>query len=249
METPRTYTFDEISELRPKTNEVTRYLQTLLTQHVETLRPLLDPACILGKAGGSGRISWMDKSLGEYRTLYEKLSRPFRFPSEFDLDMVNDAGDRLEVHPWEYQYEARSGQEAKRITLTSPTRWVLSYGSDLPIARMKAMVAGREQSQLALQQRFVLLAILLNLVVQKCPHVALLMKALRFELGMAPCEELHGLPLVTVTFALPSFRPDDTLMLKATVLSGVPAFIELLDPEVVRQMKDPIKEELERIVS
>ncbi len=249
MENPRTYTFDEISELRPKTNHVARFLQTLLAQHIETLRPLLDPACILGKAGASGRISWMDKSLGDYRALYERQSRPFRFPTEFDLDTVNDAGDRLEVQPWEYSYEVRSGQESKRITITSPTRWVLRYGSDLPLDRMKAMVAGREQGQLGLQQRFVLLAVLLNLVVQKSPHVAQLLKALRFELGTAPCEELHGLPMVTVSFALPSFRPDDALILKATVLSGVPAFIELLDPEVIRQMKDPIKEELERIIT
>jgi hypothetical protein len=249
METPRTYTFDEISELRPKTNEVAQFLQTLLTQHVETLRPLLDPACILGKTGAPGRILWMDKSLGEFRALYEKHNRPFRLPIEFEVDTLNDAGEKLEVHPWEYSYDARMGDHAKRIAITSPTRWVLSYTSDLPLSRFKAMVAGREQGQLALQQRFVLLAILLNMVVQKTPRVTQLMKALRFELASTPCEELHGLPLVTVSFALPSFRPDDSLIMKTTSLSGVPAFIELLDVNIVRALKDPIKEELERIIS
>jgi hypothetical protein len=114
---------------------------------------------------------------------------------------------------------------------------------------MKAMATGREQSQSPLQQRFVLLTILLQLVLQKSPRVSQLMKALRFEIETTPCEELYGLPLTTVSFALPSFRPDDSLIMKATSLSGIPAFIELVDVEVVRAMKDPIKEQLERIVS
>jgi hypothetical protein len=111
------------------------------------------------------------------------------------------------------------------------------------------MIAGREQGQLALQQQFVLRAILLNMVVQKCPRVAELLRALRFDLESTPCEELHGLPVVTIKFALPSFRPDDSLIMKATNLSGVPAFIELLDVNIVRAMSDPIKAELERLIS
>jgi hypothetical protein len=249
MDTPRTYTFDEISQLRPKTNEVARFLQAQLTQHVETLWPLLDPARILGKTAGGARISWMDKTLGEYRSLYEKFSRPFRFPEEFDADMIYDAGAKLDVHPWEYTYEARTEQETKRITMSTPTRWLLNYSCDLSLGRMKAMATGREQSQSPLQQRFVLLTILLQLVLQKSPRVSQLMKALRFEIETTPCEELYGLPLTTVSFALPSFRPDDSLIMKATSLSGIPAFIELVDVEVVRAMKDPIKEQLERIVS
>ncbi|MEI9893444.1 MAG: hypothetical protein WDN28_05975 [Chthoniobacter sp.] len=74
-----------------------------------------------------------------------------------------------------------------------------------------------------------LLAILLHMVVHKSPRVIQLMKALRFEVTSTPSEELHGLPLTTVGFALPSFRPDDSLIMKTTSLSGVPAFIELLD--------------------
>ena len=52
----------------------------------------------------------------------------------------------------------------------------------------------------------------------------------------------------SVRFALPSFRPNDSLILKATSLSGVPAFIELVDIEAVRAMKDPTMEQLAKIV-
>lgn len=248
MDSTTPFTFDQLVELRPKTNEVANFLRSLLTQHLETLRPLLDPARVLGKPGGSGRIAWIDKNLGEFRALYDKFARPFRFPPDNDLEMFEDEGARIDVQPWEYGYEARNERETTRITMSSPTRWSLSYASDLTPERMKRMVAGREQTQLAQQHRFVLLALLLKLVVQKSPRVVQLMKVLRFDFEIEPSEELYGLPLVTVRFALPSFRPDDSLLIKAANLSGIPAFIELVDMEAVRAMTDPLKAELEKII-
>lgn len=236
-------------ELRPKTNEVASYLRSLLVQHLEALRPLLDPARVLGKPGGTGRVAWMEKNLGEFRALYEKHARPFRFPPDFDPEILEEDAAGIDVQPWEYPYEARTERESVRITMTSPTRWTLSYANDISPERMKRMVAGREQSQVASQHRFVLLALLLKLVVQKSPRVVQLMKVLRFDFESEPCEELYGLPLITVRFALPSFRPDDALLIKAANLSGIPAFIELIDMNAVRAMSDPLKVDLEKIVS
>ena len=249
MDTPRSLTFEQLFELRPRTNEVARHLQARLVQHLETLRPLLDPVRVLGKGSATGRISWMEKSLAEFRALYEKFNRKFRAPLELDTDALNDTETKFEIHPWEYIHEPRSGDESRRITMTTPTRWAITYASDLPLDRVKAIVAGAESGQHAPQHLFLLHALLLKLVVEKAPRVCELMKALRFEVELLPCPELHGLPLVTVRFDLPSYRPDDSLILKATSLSGVPAFIEIIDVEAVRAMKDPIKEQLEKIVA
>ena len=248
MEKERPVSFEELIELRPRTNEVARVLQAQLVQHLETLRPLLDPARVLGKGLANGRISWMEKSLAEFRGLYEKFARAFRAPVELDPDSLGDTDGKFEVHPWTYIHEARTERETRKITMTSPTRWIVSYPNELGLDRIKAIVSGTESGDIAQQNHFLLHALLLRLVVEKSPRVVELMKVLRFEFEILPCPELHNLPLVTVRFALPSFRPNDALMLKATSLSGVPAFIELVDIEAVRAMKDPTMEQLAKIV-
>jgi hypothetical protein len=241
-------TLDEVLQLRPKTDEVARFLRTMLTQHLETLRPLLDPGRLLGKSAGAGRTAWMEKSLGEYRGLYEKHARPFRFSSDFDPEGGGESEGWVEVQPSDYIHEARTESGSRRIRITAPTRWVLTYAGELSLERMKTLVSAREESQSPLQQRFVHLALLLYLVFQRSPGVVRLLEGLRFRLDAVPCEQLYGLPLMTVSFALPTFRPDDSLILKATNLSGVPAFIELVDLEALRQIEDPLKCELEKLV-
>ena len=59
---------------------------------------------------------------------------------------------------------------------------------------------------------------------------------------------LGDLPLVVISSCIPSFRPSDDLVLATTTLSGVPAFIELIDVDAIRQLKDPLKPRLEEFL-
>jgi hypothetical protein len=59
--------------------------------------------------------------------------------------------------------------------------------------------------------------------------------------------ELKGLPIVTITACLTSFRPADDLIQAATAFSGVPAFIELLSLDAVQSPKDVLRERLEEL--
>ena len=59
---------------------------------------------------------------------------------------------------------------------------------------------------------------------------------------------MKGLPVVTITSCLTSFRPADDLIQAATAFSGVPAFIELLDLDAVQTPKDFLKERLEELL-
>jgi hypothetical protein len=158
-------------------------------------------------------------------------------------------GGRLELHPWDYTHEARSERETRRIEMTAPARWVLSYGAEYDLARMKRAVSGREQGQPEFIHQFVMLALTLRLVIARSAPVVDLLAALRFRVAVEPVAELHNLPVAAIEFALPSFRPPDELILTATALSGVPAFIELIDVEEVRNIPDPIKARIESLVS
>ena len=242
-------TLDQLFDLRPKTDSIGLMLHDRLAQHLETLRPLLDPARVLGKASGTGRLAWMDKNLSEFKALCQKYGGPFRLPVEFDSDSLNEAGVDLDLAAWEYSYAARTERENRQLVITSPTRWVVNYASEYSLERMKTAVSNREPGTSAMIHRFVLHALLLILVLEKSPGIVALLHALRFEIETVPMPELHGLPLVTVRFALPSYRPDDALILKATALSGVPAFIELVDLDAIRSIQDPLKLQLEQMIA
>jgi hypothetical protein len=88
----------------------------------------------------------------------------------------------------------------------------------------------------------------IQLVLNRNPGLAHLFRDLRYELKTETAAELKGLPLVTITSCLQSFRPADDLITAATAFSGVPAFIELLNLETVQTPKDALKERLEEVL-
>jgi len=71
---------------------------------------------------------------------------------------------------------------------------------------------------------------------------------LRYQLQTEYSPDLPKLPLTTITFGLPSFRPADDLILAATSFSGIPAFIELIDTDAASRLQDPLKTRLQELV-
>jgi hypothetical protein len=244
---PSTLTFAQLADLRRRTDAVARFLREQLAQHLETLRPLLAAQRVLGISPGS-RIAWTNQTLSEFKQRYAEHHRPFRLPTDLDPESIAEVTDRIEVHPWEYVHETREASEAKPITMTSPTRWVANYAGDVNLTRIRAILAGQESGQWNLVQQFVLRALVLDLVISKSPRVVDLLRALRFEVERTPAPEFHNLPLTTIRFVLPSFRPPDQLILDATAFSGVPAFIELIDVDAMPTLTDPVKARLEELV-
>ena len=67
---------------------------------------------------------------------------------------------------------------------------------------------------------------------------------LRYSLTLNPHPGLNGLPLAVIQSQISTFLPPDPLIVTATEFSGVPAFIELIDVDDIRQMPDPFKERI-----
>ncbi len=230
------------------TDAAAKLLREQLAQHLETLRPLLAAQRVLGINPGSAKIAWTERTLGEFKTKYAEFNRPFRLPSEFEPESVAEVTDRLELHPWEYVHQTKEASEAKAITMTSTTRWAVNFAGDASLARVRAIMAGQEAGQWNLVQQFVLRALLLDLIISKAPRVVELLRALRFEVERVATPDFQNVPLTTIRFALPSFRPPDQLILDATGFSGVAAFIELIDIDAVPALSDPMKARLEELV-
>ena len=243
-------TFEELAELRVKTERVSKFLQERLAANLDTLRPLLAPERLLGKyAGGKTDVPRMDHALNQLRNGYKDFStKPYELPLEFDPQWLTLTGTRLELYPWEYVTEAKTDRETKAITVTSPVRWVANYNSGYTLAQLRQALRGKEARRPEYVRQFVINALILHLMISTHPEIVLLFGDLRYELKVEYMSELGKLPLVTMASCLTSFCPLDDLVLTATSFSGIPAFVELIDTDAVHELQDLLKIRIEELL-
>lgn len=241
----RTLTVQELPELRRKTEAVSQFLQKQLAAHLETLRPLTSPERVFGKyAGGKVDVAGADRALMELQQHYRPFaSKPYDLPRDFDTNWLTLVGNALELYPWEYVHPVQD----KPITITAPVRWVLNYKTNYSLAQVKKVLAGTETVRADYLRQFVVNALVLQLLVTRNPGLGQLFADLRYELKPETPADLRGLPVLTLTSCLTSFRPADDLIQAATAFSGVPAFIELADLDALKSPKDTLKEKLEEL--
>jgi hypothetical protein len=109
-------------------------------------------------------------------------------------------------------------------------------------------MANKERPPIETRRQFVVNALVMQVAIARNPGLAELMDGLHYRLQTEAFPGLDRLPLVTLTSPLPSFRPSDDVIREATGFSGVPAFIELLDIEAIRQLRDPLREQIDRLL-
>lgn len=239
-------TLQELPELRRKTEAVSRFLRDQIAAHLETLRPLFAPERCFGKyAGGKIDPSGVERAWVELQQSYKPFGKkPYDLPETLDQNWLPLVGNALELHAWEYVHPA----QGKPITMTCPIRWVVNYRTNYTLAQLKSFLAGKDTTRPENLRQFVVNALVLAAVLQRSPGLVQLFRDLRYDLKTELLPELKGLPLVTITSNLTSFRPADDLIVAATAFSGVQAFIELLDVEGLRQPSDPLQAKLEALL-
>ena len=248
-DTAKALTFEQLVDLRAKTEAISQFLSKRLKAHLETLRLLLDPRRLLGKyIGVKEDVVGADKAFTQLQELYRGVSgKPFGLSAELNEDSLKLVENRLELYPWEYIHQAKSERETKAVTITSPVHWVLTYSAGYTLSQVLQAVIGKEQRQADALRQFVVNALVMHLVLAKYPGIMQLLTDLRYQVGVDKSPSLGEIPLVTLDACLPSFRPADQLILTATQFSGVPAFIELIDVDMLVTLHDPLKQHLEKI--
>src|SRR6266850_4174795 len=236
-------TLPELPELRRKTEAVSQFLRQQIATHLETLRPLFAPERIFGKsAGGKVDVPGAERALTELQQSYRPFShKPYDLPETLDTNWLSLVGNALELHPWEYVHQV----QGKNITMSSPVRWVVNYRTNYTLAQVKNVLAGKETVRPEYLRQFVVNTLVLQLVLNRNPGLGQLFHDLRYELKTEIAPDLKGLPIVTITSCLTSFRPADDMIQAATAFSGVPAFIELLDTQALRQPIDSLQTRIE----
>ncbi len=240
-------TLQDLPDLRRKTERISEVLRQQLVAHLETLRPIYTPERILGKlAGGKIEVAGAERVLAEIQEKYAPFTgKPYNLSSAFEPSWLALAGSALEVQPWEYTHEI----QGRKVTIAAPLRWVINYRSNYNLANVRAGLAGTESGRPELLRQFVVNALLLQSVLRLTPGLAPLFGDLRYDLQTETPAELKGLPVVTITSCLSSFRPADDLISAAVAFSGVPAFIELIDLEHAKNPRDLLRERLEKLLN
>jgi len=242
--------FQELTELRRKTEIVSKFLQEQLAAHLETLRPVLSPERLFGKyLGVKGDAALAERAFAQLQQNYKPFSaRPFDVPSELDEHWLALVGNRVTLYPWEYTHEATTSRETKMISMASPVRWVVSFTSGYALTQVRQGLAGKGERRPEHIRQFIVNALVTQVIFGHAPGLVSLFSDLRYQVQTEYAPDLPKLPLTTIAFGLPSFRPADDLILSATSFSGIPAFIELIDVDALSRLPDTLKTRLQELV-
>jgi hypothetical protein len=243
-------TFEQLARLREQTEAIAGFLRNRLKGYLETLRPLFAPRRVLGKyVDRKEDVSGSEKAVAEVREKFKEVcGSPFSLTPELDDDILTRIDNSPELYPWEYAYVAKGEGEPRTLTVTSPVRWVLTYDSGYTLSQVRQALVGRHERRSDDIRQFVVNALAMNLFFAKYPGMAQHLSDLRYHVHVDKCPGLGALPLVTLNACLPSFRPEDNLILMATRFSGVSNFVELIDVDAVHTLQDPLKPRIEELL-
>ena len=146
-------TFDQLAELREKTEQLSQLLSSRLKTHLTTLYPILAPKRVFGKYLGIKEvISRDDEAYTQLAEKYREASgAPFDLRSDLDDEALSSMEHGIEVYPWEYTLQAKD----KTVTISSPVRWVITYRSDYTLAEMRRLAATKGERRKPAIRHFV----------------------------------------------------------------------------------------------
>lgn len=236
----------KLVQLRKATRVVADMLRGQLKEYLTVLGPLLRPKSALGEfvAGGPKESpAYADKAFAEVQALYARFAaeKPFGLVAELSAPL-EIAHTPLEIQTYEYAYSAEGPSGAKTVRVVSPLKWVISYPG-YSLASLRELLAQRNPPEDALR-RFATHGAALHYMMFRQPGLAKIFGALRFPVNAGLLPEFGGFPVVSIFSAVPTMRPSDDVIVDSTEISGTSIFEEVVDPDAVNLLRDPLREEL-----
>lgn len=232
--------------LRKLTRAIADVVRVQMTEYLTTLTPLLRPKTVLGdyiQGGQKEPNHKAEKLFKELQALYEKVAplKPFSLSREL-APPFNLGGIGLEITPLDYTHVAQSGTETRRIMVRCPLTWVLTY-SGFAQTRLQELLDTRTRSAEELQ-RFIISHLVMHLATTSQPGVTQMLDALHFRVTMRKSPEFGELPLTLVGAAISTTRPSDAVIIESAELTGMDAFEEVVTPEDIPRLTDPLRDRL-----
>jgi hypothetical protein len=229
--------------LRKLTRAIADAVRTQIVEYLTTLTPLFQPHRVLGDhilGGVKESTRRADQALKEVQALYEAVSpaRPFNLRRELTTPFnFQTAG--LEITPVDYVHMIASGPESRRITVRCPLTWTLSYAGFAP-GRLADLIGVRGDEL----QRYILSHLLLHAVTTHQRGLVQIFEALRFPITITKTAEFGELPVTRIGVGISTNRPSDAIVLESAELTGMNAFEEVVNPDDIARLKDPLRERL-----
>lgn len=238
---------EQLLHLHTLTKDVAKVCQKQLRGYLDSMALLFRPRRILGDyMEGAEResVGGSDRTLAELRELYRKVAlRPFDLRPELNTPLES-VSTQMQLYEWEYLHQVKTDRGYRSIKVTSPLTWVLAYSSTYSLSMLRQVLAGQEERDSEAVRAFVLRDCLMHLHFQRFPALADLFAGLRYRIEVRQSQETGDLPFVTVSAPFATMRPPDSLVTVASGLAGGTSFSEVLDLSTVRDLKDPLREQI-----
>ena len=238
---------EQLLHLHTLTKEVANICQKQLRGYLDTMALLFRPRRMLGDAmEGAEResVGGSDRTVTELRELYRKAAlRPFDLRPELSLPLES-VSTKMQLYEWEYLHDTKTDRGWRSTKVTSPLTWVVAYSSTYSLSMLRQVLAGKEERDAEAVRAFVLRACLMHLHFLKFPSIADLLAGLRYRVEVRQSPETGDLPLVTISAPFSTSRPPDSLVTVASGLAGGASFSEVLDLGAVKNLQDPLREQI-----
>lgn len=240
----------KLVQLRKATRTVADTLRTQLKEYLSTLMPLFRPKAALGDfvAGGPKESpANADKALAEIQSLFARVAsdKPFNLDPELAAPL-EISHTPLEIQTYEYTYTAEGPSGNKTVKVISPLKWVLSYPG-YSLNALRELIAQRNPAEEALR-RFAIHGAVLHYMMFRQPVLPKMFEALRFPINAGQLPEFGNFPVVSIFSAVPTIRPSDEVIIDSTEISGTSLFEEVVDPDAVNLVRDPLREQLAAVL-
>lgn len=244
-------TMERLLVLRRLTRALETSVRGWVQGHVAALAPLLRPRPVLGEfvqsPGKETPLRAPDRVWKEVEALYEAIAPRAPFSLARDLKPPVDVpGTTLELAESDYVHET-TGADQRRITVTKPFEWIVSYSGTGP-ALMRKLLADKNRDAGELQ-RLVLVSLILHIVLKQQAAVGAVFADLRIPLETRRRPEFGELPVTVLVSAIPTVRPPDDVLVQSTEMTGTSAFQEVVDVERLAGLADPFRSRVAEVLA
>ncbi|MBI1358634.1 MAG: hypothetical protein GC160_30235 [Acidobacteria bacterium] len=242
-------TFDELFELRERTEVISQFLEKELTETLATLWPLLAAKRVFGQyISPRETVKAADEAFSELETRFNEVrSTPYGLMSEMAKQDVASAAGGMVLSPWQYPYVVGEAEASKTVQVTSPNKWYFTYKSEYTLPQISQALREKQDLWPGPTREFVVNALAMDMVLARSPGLVRILESLGFKVVIETNRTMGKLPLVTIESNLRAALPPDELLLKATRFSGVSAFHELIDAAAIEEYENPFVTRLQAL--
>jgi hypothetical protein len=238
-------TIQSLMSLRKLTRAIADVVRTRVSEHLNTLAPLLRPDAFLGHyvVGGVKEFTRRaEQGLKDVQALYGAIAPAKPFNLRRELTPPFDLGEaKLEITPVEYVHVIQSGPDTRRIRVRCPFVWTVSYDG-FALSRLPELLEPRARGDEL--QRFIVSHLVLNTVATHQRGVVNILNELHLPVTTIRLPEFGELPLTRIGVAVSTHRPADAIVIEMAELTGFDLFEELINVDDLAALHDGFRDQL-----